>query len=196
MKNEKLIKVMKTSKTIQLVINIGLIIGWIAVAFAVAMFVIYGVNGGSGGVWLKDMGFEVSEELQSANGLSKGQYMVYWGFIVARLVLLVFAMMKASKVFGNISTKGTPFVKKNTVLIKTIAIFALISCIIPNIETDIEQAVLRISFRWDCALIALVVFLLALVYDYGADLQEQREREAAEKIEANMEEAKDVSDNQ
>ena len=52
MKNEKKMRVMRTSKTLQLSLNIGLIIGWIAVVFGVAMFVVYGINGGSAGAWL------------------------------------------------------------------------------------------------------------------------------------------------
>lgn len=174
MKNEKMMRVMRTSKNLQLIINIGLIIGWIAVVFGVAMFVVYGINGGSAGVWLDQLGFEVDENLQTANELSKGQYMVFWGFRVVRMVLVVLAMMKASKVFGYISTKGNPFLTKNTRLVRLVALFLLLAGLVPNIETNLEMGALSISFRWDIVILAVIVFCIALVFDYGAELVEER----------------------
>lgn len=44
----------------------------------------------------------------------------------------------------------------------------------PNIETNLEMGALSISFRWDIVILAVIVFCIALVFDYGAELAEER----------------------
>jgi hypothetical protein len=91
---------------------------------------------------------------------------------ILQLLVLIFA----GRVFRELARGVTPFSPENVWSFKAIAVAVALMSIVPGIVVLITQIVLGMpgmSFGFDgmYLVIALVVYCLALVFDYGTDLQ-------------------------
>jgi len=99
--------------------------------------------------------------------------------IVLEAVPIIVIICVASLIFKTISREGTPFTKSNSDKIRIIALLLIAHVlVIPPLQMLVKMMLLPgIAVTVDIALINLVVaavfFCLALVFDYGRQLQQE-----------------------
>ena len=96
------------------------------------------------------------------------------GAVVAAILFM------ASFIFKNISRGGSPFTQKNANRLKIISLLLIaLSAVIPPLHALVSLVMLSsvsslvVYFNFTYAIFAAVFFCLALIFEYGAELQQQ-----------------------
>ena len=167
-------KIQKTSKILGALFKIGGIVLIMAMVLLVVLMVIApSLNFESDGevinVW------DVSIPMDGSVGNFRALMMVtLLGSGIMAAILFV-----ASFIFNDISREGAPFTKKNSNKIRIISLLLITQCIvIPPLQLLIVMifspatevsAPINLGF----IIVAAIFFCLALIFEYGADLQRQ-----------------------
>ena len=101
-------------------------------------------------------------------------------FVVASLVVGSFIMLLAEKVLRTVDTESTPFVKENVRRIKNIAILMATLSVVPSWFSQIIGFIcgsreLIMQVELGKLVLALVVWCIALIFEYGVALQERED---------------------
>jgi len=96
-------------------------------------------------------------------------------FVIITLVLLYLSMECLEKLFVNIHNGNTPFTIENVNYIKKLAIFMIAMVIVPNISGIIAEIIFKqdlgISFETFDLVYILFLFSMALIFEYGYEIQ-------------------------
>lgn len=96
-------------------------------------------------------------------------------FVIITLVLLYLSMKYLEKLFINIHNGNTPFTMENVKYIKKLAIFMIAMVIVPNISGVIAEIIFKqdlgISFEMFDLVYILFLFSMALIFEYGYEIQ-------------------------
>ena len=109
---------------------------------------------------------------------AKEDLIILFSFAIAQLGILFTILRILYQIFKDISTACTPFEKKQVGRIKRTAQLTLVMCIASSIFDAIGHLILydtvsifRINVIWFA--LALIIFYLAHIFEYGCALQEQ-----------------------
>ena len=122
---------------------------------------------------------EIKEMIEKLEETSSTTIIVFseiaFTFIVVTLVLLYLSMECLEKLFVNIHNGDTPFTMENVNYIKKLAIFMITMVIVPNISGIIAEMIfnqnLGISFEMFDLVYILFLFSIALIFEYGYEIQ-------------------------
>lgn len=96
-------------------------------------------------------------------------------FVIITLILLYLSMECLEKLFVNIHNGNTPFTIENVNYIKKLAIFMIAMVIVPNISGIIAEIIFKqdlgISFETFDLVYILFLFSMALIFEYGYEIQ-------------------------
>lgn len=89
-------------------------------------------------------------------------------------------MLLCEKILGTVNSESTPFVAANVKRLKAIAILMACLSVVPSFISQIIGLILGstnlvLSVELGMVLIALVVWCLALIFEYGVSLQERED---------------------
>lgn len=95
--------------------------------------------------------------------------------LIVTLVLLCLAMKHLENLFMNIHNGDTPFTIENVEHIKKLAIFMILTIIIPNISGMLTEVIINtnlgIGFELLDLIYILFLFSMALIFEYGYEIQ-------------------------
>ena len=174
--NEAKQKIIKTSKVVAIVLKVSFILAAIAMGLLlIGIVLLIFANGG------------VSQSLQqtlaiTAQGTSATNIAVYnllvalgMGIILLAMAFMVLFMLH--RLFVNISREHTPFTETNVKIMKKVAVWTVITCIVDCITNGIADKILTgtttftLNFIW--LVVAVVIYCISLIFDYGCQLQQQ-----------------------
>ena len=167
-------KIVKTSKLLDAILKIGGIVLIMAMVLIIVVMVITpSLNIESAGevtnVW------DVSMPLDGSVGSFRALMIVtFLGLAIMAAILFI-----ESFIFKDISREGIPFTKKNSTKIRMISLLLVIQCIvIPPLQLLAVRIFspatnASISINLGSIIVAAVFFCLAMIFEYGAELQRQ-----------------------
>lgn len=95
--------------------------------------------------------------------------------LIVTLVLLCLAMKHLENLFMNIHNGDTPFTIENVEHIKKLAIFMILTIIIPNISVMLTEVIINtnlgIGFELLDLIYILFLFSMVLIFEYGYEIQ-------------------------
>lgn len=104
-----------------------------------------------------------------------GFFEIVFIFLVITLVLLYLSMKYLEKLFVNIHNGDTPFTMENVKHIKKLATFLIAMLLLPNIGGVITEMIINqdlgISFEMFDLVYILFLFSMALIFEYGYEIQ-------------------------
>lgn len=174
--NETKQKIVKTSKVVAIVLKISLIL--VAIAIGALLlgigFLALGRNG-------------LSESLQqtltiaaggaSAMGIAISNLIWVCSLGIVVLIATFMVLFTLHRLFVNISNEPSPFTKNNVKVMKRVAVWTVIMCVVECIVSGISDKLLTgeitftVDFIW--LVVAAAVYGIALIFDYGTQLQQQ-----------------------
>lgn len=98
---------------------------------------------------------------------------------VAGPLFFIAILIQTSRIFKDISHEYTPFLPKNIKRMKRIAILLLIDNVVsPHIDLAIRKSIsltaIKFSdFNAEIFVLAIIIYCFALIFQYGAELQQQ-----------------------
>ena len=110
-----------------------------------------------------------------------GDYIAGFTNGIAQFLIYSVCAFLAAGIFKRISEDGMPFKSENTKSLKGIGILITAASIIPSILAAIAGALagpvteVRMIFNIDTAMIGALFFMIAMIFDYGAKLQQEND---------------------
>ena len=101
--------------------------------------------------------------------LSFGQCVFFFICCLGELICIFLALYNAKRIFGCIGKGNSPFTAKTAIQIRKIAFYMLLFAVFSVLS------VFKIAFSsfFLCALFALILFCISLMFDYGCELQQE-----------------------
>lgn len=162
---EKTLK--KSARFISILLNIGCIMfGIMSVSLFAGILVVVSTQ-----FFAPEM-FQEAWETAIKNGqtLSFGQCVFFFVCCLGVFICIFFALYHAKRIFGCIGKGASPFTLKTGIQIRKIATYILLSTVFSTLS--VFKLISLPSF-FMCALFALMLFCISLIFDYGCELQKQ-----------------------
>ncbi len=101
--------------------------------------------------------------------LSFGQCVFFFICCLGELICIFLALYNAKRIFGCIGKGNSPFTAKTAIQIRKIAFYMLLFAVFSVLS------VFKMAFSsfFLCALFALILFCISLMFDYGCELQQE-----------------------
>lgn len=157
----------KTAHFISILLNIGCIIfGIMSLSLFAGIMVIVCTQ-----LFMPEMVQEAWETaIQNGQTLSFGQCVFFFVCCLGMFICIFLALYNAKRIFGCIGKGNSPFTLKTGIQIRKIAVYVLLFAVFSVLSVfDL------ISFPafFVCALFALILFCISLIFDYGCELQRE-----------------------
>lgn len=161
---EKTLK--KSAHFISILLNIGCIIfGVFSVSLFAGIMVIVCAQ-----LFTPKMFHEVWETaIKAGQILSFGQCVFFFICCLGELICIFLALYNAKRIFECIGKGNSPFTAKTAIQIRKIALYVLLFAVFSVLS------VFKMAFSsfFMCALFALILFCISLIFDYGCKLQQE-----------------------
>lgn len=160
-------KLKKIAHFISILLNIGCIIfGIMSVSLFAGIVVIVCAQ-----LFTPEMLHEVwGTAVKSGQTLSFGQCVFFFICCLGVFICIFLALYNAKKIFGCIGKGNSPFTAKTAIRIRKIALYVLLSAVFCVLSVF---KLIAFSSFFMCALFALILFCLSLIFDYGCELQQE-----------------------
>ena len=115
--------------------------------------------------------FQEAWETAVKNGqtLSFGQCVFFFICCLGEFISIFLALYNAKRIFGCIGKGNSPFTAKTAIQIRKIAFYMLLFAVFSVLS--VFKMVFSSFFL--CALFALILFCISLMFDYGCELQQE-----------------------
>ena len=157
----------KSAHFISILLNIGCIIfGILSVSLFIGIMVIVCTQ-----LFMPDMFQEAwGTAIKNGQPLSFGQCIFFFTCCLGMLVCTFLALYNAKRIFGCIGKGNSPFTVTTGIQIRKIAVYVLLFAVF-----SVLSVFNLISFPafFMCALFALILFCISLIFDYGCELQRE-----------------------
>lgn len=161
---EKTLK--KSAHFISILLNIAYIVfGVLSVSLFAGIMVIICVR-----LFSPEMLQEAWEAaIRAGQTLSFGQCVFFFICCLGEFVCIFLALYNAKRIFGCIGKGNSPFTAETAIRIRKIALYVLLFAAFSILS------VFKIAFLsfFMCALFALILFCISLIFDYGCKLQQE-----------------------
>ena len=157
----------KSAHFISILLNIGCIIfGILSVALFVGIMVIVCAK-----LFTPEMFQEAwGTAMKAGQILSFGQCVFFFICCFGVLICIFLALYNAKRIFGCIGKGNSPFIAKTAIEIRKIAFYILASAVFSVLSVF---KMMEFSSLFMCALFALILFCISLIFDYGCQLQKE-----------------------
>lgn len=156
----------KSARFISVLLNIGYILfGVMSVLLFVGIMILICSRFIS-----PQMFFEAWETaIKAGQSLSFGQCIFFFICCLGEFICIFLALYNAKRIFGCIGKGDSPFTVQTANQIRKIALYVLLFAIFSALS------VFKIAFSsfFICALFALILFCISLIFDYGCELQQE-----------------------
>ena len=100
---------------------------------------------------------------------SFGQCIFFFTCCLGEFICIFLALYNAKVIFSCIGKGNSPFTKKTAMQIRKIALYVLLFAVFSILS------VFKMEFLsfFICALFALILFCISLIFDYGCELQQE-----------------------
>lgn len=171
--NEKNTSLVKTCNTTRKVVKVMRIICYVAIALFFFVAVV------SATPLFQESGV-VIEDSVTGSELEMSDVMIKGSFAVASLIIGSIIMHLCEKVLRTVNTESTPFVKDNVSRVKKIAVLMASLSVVPSWFSQIVGFIcgsreLMMNVEIGKLALALVVWCIALIFEYGVTLQERED---------------------
>ena len=157
----------KTAHFISILLNIGCIIfGIMSVSLFAGIMVTVCTQ-----LFSPEMFQEAWETaIKYGQTLSFGQCVFFFTCCLGMFICIFLALYNAKRIFGCIGKGNSPFTLKTGIQIRKIAVYVLLFA-----AFSVLSVFDLISFPafFVCALFALILFCISLIFDYGCELQRE-----------------------
>lgn len=157
-KETKLANLQKTSKIFAVIARIIEIVNYVGAVICAAAIPVLFIDQGKLKYFISGQDSDQFFQMLSANMEYKGAMTVFLVFLIALTLASAYLFRKIGTLFRNINKDYSPFVPENVKLIRIIAVFV---AVIVLLEAGIIPAIL----------IGLMLWAVALLFDYGCELQ-------------------------
>ena len=161
---EKTLK--KSARFISILLNIGcIILGILSVSLLLGIMVIVCTQLFSPEMFREAWGTAV----QAGQTLSFGQCVFFFICCLGEFICIFLAFYYAKRIFGCIGKGNSPFTDTTAAQIRKIALFVLLFAVFSVLS------VFKITFSsfFICAVFALILYCISLIFDYGCELQQE-----------------------
>lgn len=157
----------KTAHFISILLNIGCIIfGIMSVSLFAGIMVVVFTQ-----LFMPEMVQEAwGTAIKNGQTLSFGQCVFFFVCCLGMFICIFLALYNAKRIFGCIGKGNSPFILNTGIQIRKIAVYVLLFAVFSVLSVfDL------ISFPafFVCALFALILFCISLIFDYGCELQQE-----------------------
>lgn len=157
----------KSAHFISILLNIGCIVfGILSVSLFIGIMVIVCTQ-----LFMPEMFQEAwGTAIKNGQPLSFGQCVFFFTCCLGMLVCTFLALYNAKRIFGCIGKGNSPFTVTTGIQIRKIAVYVLLFAVF-----SVLSVFNLISFPafFMCALFALILFCISLIFDYGCELQRE-----------------------
>ena len=157
----------KSARFISILLNIGcIILGILSVSLLLGIMVIVCTQLFSPEMFREAWGTAV----QAGQTLSFGQCVFFFFCCLGEFICIFLALYNAKRIFGCIGKGNSPFTVTTGIQIRKIAVYVLLFAVF-----SVLSVFNLISFPafFMCALFALILFCISLIFDYGCELQRE-----------------------
>lgn len=161
---EKTLK--KSAHFISILLNIGCIIfGVMSVLLFAGIMVIVCAQLFSSEMFQEAWGTAI----KAGQTLSFGQCVFFFICCLGELICIFLALYNAKRIFGCIGKGNSPFTDTTAIQIRKIALYVLLFAVFSVLS------VFKMAFSsfFMCALFALILYCISLIFDYGCELQQE-----------------------
>lgn len=161
---EKTLK--KSARFISILLNVGCIIfGVMSVLLFTGITVIACAKLFSSEMFLEAWGTAIKAD----QTLSFGQCAFFFICCLGELICIFLALYNAKRIFGCIGKGNSPFTDTTAIQIRKIALYVLLFAVFSVLS------VFKMDFLsfFMCALFALILYCISLIFDYGCELQQE-----------------------
>ena len=174
--NEIQQKIVKTSKVVAIILKIGFIliaaaIGLLIIGMGVLAFADRGVA-----TSLQDA-LTITTQGTSAVGIAVSNIILVFGLFIIQLVAVFMVFLTLHRIFSAICKDHTPFTNINAKRMRKVAVLIIAMGAISSITEFIAHKLITtqdgysIDGTW--LVMAAVIYCIALIFDYGCQLQQQ-----------------------
>jgi hypothetical protein len=171
-------KIKQTSKIMAIVLEVLYICAYIGMGFLITALVFLVINGSINEIHLGDIvNVKIPIEYEDTGSSGFAQLIAWCILNIAACTLGIAILKNAYMIFKDISVTARPFEKIYVKRLKTIALIMIVSDFGLSFVQGITQAIMggHIGGRLDYfnVFAGILIYCLALIFDYGADLQKQ-----------------------
>ena len=159
-KETKLVKLQKTSKVFAIIARVIEIVNYVGAAICAAAIPVLFVAPDKLKYFISGQESDQFFQMLSRNMEFKSAMAIFLVFLIALTLASAYLFRKIGTLFRNINKDYSPFVPDNVRLIKIIAVFV---AVIVLVEAGVIPAIL----------IGLMLWAVALLFDYGCELQNE-----------------------
>ena len=106
--------------------------------------------------------------IKAGQTLSFGQCIFFFICVLGEFICIFLALYNAKRIFGCISKGHSPFTNTTAIQIRKIALYVLLFAVFSVLS--VFKMVFSSFFM--CALFALILYCISLIFDYGCELQQ------------------------
>ncbi len=178
-KEELNLKIKKSSRIATVLARITGIVGIMGSIFALFLMVMVIVDD-SAFTTLLPTGMTV-DTMDGYLIQTPGDYIAGFTNGIAQFMIYSACAFIAAGIFKRISEDGMPFKSENSKSLKVIGILIIAASVVPSILAAIAGALagpvteVRMIFNIDTAMIGALFFMIAMIFDYGAKLQQEND---------------------
>ena len=174
--NEAKQKIAKTSKVVATVLKVSFIL--VAIAMVILLLGMGVLTlAGSGISTSLQQALTIAARGTSAADIAISNLVMVFGLGIVVLTTTFMVFFTLHRLFVNISCEHTPFTEVNVKIMKRVAIWTAIMCIVDCFTNGISDKLLTgettftLNFIW--LVVAAAIYGIALIFDYGCQLQQQ-----------------------
>ena len=175
-------KIAKTSKVISTLLFIGCVLTGIAIIIFICVLgatFLPGASTGNNSFVLQLQANMIPPIIRGVGllSLSVQQMRIIISFGIVQCGLMLAMLYTLRSIFAGISEDDTPFEKKHVKRIKWVALFTLLMSVASDIFNGIVYIFIFGGESWsitvELPMVAVAIYCIALVFDYGCQLQQQ-----------------------
>jgi len=173
MNENKTTSLVRTCNTTRKIVKVLRIFSYVAIALFFFVAVV------SATPLFQESGVVIEDNATGAE-LEMSDLMTKGALAVSALAIGSVVMLLCEKVLGTVNTESTPFVPKNVKRIKTISVLMAASSVVPSWVSQIVGFIagkreMMMNVEVTMLVIALVIWCVALIFEYGVTLQERED---------------------
>ena len=157
-KDTKLANLQKTSKVFAVIAKIIEVVNYVGAAICAAAIPVLFINQDKLKYFISGQEDDQFFQMLSENMEFRSAMTVFLVFLIVLTLASAYLFRKIGTLFRNINEDYSPFIPENVKLIKIIAVFVAVFMLL---ETSIVPAVMS----------GLMIWAVALLFDYGCELQ-------------------------
>jgi hypothetical protein len=171
-------KIKQTSKIMAIMLKVLYICAYVGMGFLIAGLIFLSINGSINEIHLGDVvNVRIPIEYEDTGSSGFAQLIAWCVLNIAACQLGIIILKNAYMIFKDISITARPFEKIYVKRLKTIALIMIVSDIGLSFVQGITEVIMgvHIGGRFDSFNIfaGVLIYCLALIFDYRADLQKQ-----------------------